>query len=216
MRWGGWLLQLARSARMTSLFPLFSLLLPFDGNLMPSLPLLWLSVVVMLLSCPSIVWSQTSEESASVPSHENPVAPPDWDGMGHYRNTWDLELSGVLGTSFGESESALNGGLDVRVGALWLRGTHFHALGMVAGWLAPVGPWAGLEWDWSSTRTGLWVQLGAGLALEERGVGKVAAGFSLLGVDVRAVSDPENGPEWLVLGHVRVPVRLILLGLTRL
>lgn len=134
--------------------------------------------------------------------------------MGHYQNTWDFELGGSVGASFGESDTAFTGALEGRVGALWLRGTSFHAFGMIAGWINGVGPWAGAEWDWSSTRIGLWMQLATGLSLEERVIGKAAVGFSLFGVDARLVGAPGESAEWLLLGHVRVPVRLLLLGLT--
>jgi hypothetical protein len=134
--------------------------------------------------------------------------------MGQYQNTWDLEVGGALGAAFGESDAVVSGAFEGRVGALWLRGTSFHAFGMIAGWISGTGPWAGVEADWSSTRTGLWMQLATGLSLEERVVGKVAAGFSLFGVDARLVGGAGESAEWFLFGHVRVPVRLILLGLT--
>ena len=156
----------------------------------------------------------TPQESSPVPAHGNPVAPADWNGMGRYQNTWDLELGGSLGAAFGESEVVFAGAVEGRLGALWLRGTSFHALGVITGWMQGLGPWSGVEMDWSSTRTGLWMQLATGWSLEERLVGKVAAGFSLFGVDARLVSGQDAPTEWLLFGHVRVPVRLLLLGLT--
>ena len=172
-----------------------------------------LATAVLLSLYPTFAAAVPPDVSA-VPSHGNPAAPPDWNGLGDYKNTWDLELSGGLGTALTDEASALAGLVETRMGALWLRGDDFYALGMTAGWMSPDVVYGALEVDWMNIARGLWGQAALGPTVQGALMAKVAVGFSLFGADFRTLWEPGGETVLAVFGRVRIPVRLILFGLT--
>lgn len=119
---------------------------------------------------------------------------------------WDASVDIGYGKSW---ESRDPWGLMVggRLGATFVNQPHYLTAGATFYWSQQLSPTAGLQIEYLSDATAMWVQTG-GFSEFDGDLGAMAAlGWQIFAVEAQVRSRPADQPaHWAVFGKVRVPV----------
>jgi hypothetical protein len=130
--------------------------------------------------------------------------------------TWDAQVEGGVAWQRPAGAGAL--ALRGRGGVLLVREPIYFAAGATAG-VSPLGlPLVGAQLELTHLFAGVWGQLGLEVAAAgaQRGdlVGHAGLGFSVVGVEVQQRLG-DGAPRRAWIAKVRVPISIIVFGLTR-
>jgi hypothetical protein len=119
--------------------------------------------------------------------------------------TWDVNLDGALGSTVG-SEHALTGFGRLRAGLLVFRDADVFALGATYEYSNLEQATFGVQAEYISDNSGLWIQLGALLDTQPQPGAMVAVGYALFGAELQVRSYESLGVTFSGYAKLRIPI----------
>jgi hypothetical protein len=158
--------------------------------------------------------SPTPPPAAPPATQTSPAAPRAVTYIGApagYRRatTWDLNLDGAIGSTLG-SAHALTGFGRVRAGVLAIRDANIFALGATYEYSNLQNATFGIQAEYISDNSGMWMQLGALLDTQPRPGAMLAVGYTLLGVEGQVRSYEPTGATFAVYAKLRIPIGFLV------
>jgi hypothetical protein len=127
------------------------------------------------------------------------------------RLSWDLNLEGGLGSA-PPTLFALG---RLRAGLLVYQGPWYGAVGVTYEISTLALAAIGVQGEILHLGTGLWAQLGGALSTRGQPSAMFAFGWSLVGIEGEWRAPTLAGPNWVILGKLRIPVALIVMAIQR-
>jgi hypothetical protein len=122
--------------------------------------------------------------------------------------TWDLNLEGALGSTFGSGHE-LTGFGRARGGVLAVRDANVFALGATYEYSNFQKATFGVQGEYINDNSGFWLQLGALLDIQPRPGAMLALGYTVFGAELQVRSYEPMGVTFAAYAKIRLPIGFI-------